>query len=103
MEGHERKFIGILVMLEDRNLKCDHAIISTWSIAGRGHELIFLAMSGLRKEFGIILTVATNFNVQYTYGIASIYNSILFILITEKKNHYIWWYAALKLACHYLK
>ncbi len=47
-------------MLEDRNLKCDHAVISMWSIPLGGHELIFLATSGPRKEFGGILTIEAN-------------------------------------------
>ncbi len=74
LEGHSKNSVGTSVMLEDRNMKCDHVVIFTWSIPLGGHELFFLAMSGLRKEFGVILTVEANFYASETYGILVFYS-----------------------------
>ena len=49
-------------MLENGKLKFDCVVISMWSIPLRGHDIIFLAMSGVRKKFGVILTIAANFS-----------------------------------------
>ena len=64
LEEHGQKSIRRSVTLEDGNLKCDCVVIFTWSIPLEGHELFFLATSGLRKEFGVILTVEAN---SYAY------------------------------------
>ena len=77
---HRPKSIGTPVMLEDRNLKCNHAVISMWSIPDGGHEVIFLATSGLRKEYGFILAVEAIFYVLHTYGIYVLY----FVLLLSK-------------------
>ena len=59
--NRRQKSIGASVKIEDGSLKYDRAVIFTRSIPLGGRELFFLAMSGLRKEFGVILTVEANF------------------------------------------
>ncbi len=56
------------------NLNCDCVVIVTlWTPCG-GHELIFLATSGLKKDFGVILAIGANFYVHYTYDIYVMYS-----------------------------
>jgi hypothetical protein len=66
--------VSVQRLSEVRKLQVVRAVIFTCQTPLGGHEFIFLAMSGLRKEFGVILTVAVIFLIHYLLKIFLLYS-----------------------------